>query len=459
MRKIILLLLVAISCSIYAQDYYRNLFEKGKEWNWSNVWDMEFHGTYFFDRDTLLGGKECQVFSREYVNRMTASKMKKDSGIFYEEDGKVYRWDAAGESFSLYYDFTAELGDTIRWGNSPVRLLEVTCVDSVELRGQKLRRLTFKNLTDAPDSQKGAFTGQWIEGIGGDLGFLSYPYIPPNDGYRFMDCLYDGKVICDCNLFTDTTIVYDKRMLSYDPCCVSALSGGGTSYGKEVVVRTGMEQSMIMQSGERRSRFTTFDVMLYGSGEENTAPETMEMKLYEQKGKIYVVQPFYQNYILHVFPDVGEPYTHLGIPPESVLLYDFTLEAGDRYPCRGEVYVWETGTMTARDGLERRTMVLTNGLVLIEGIGCVNSPLGLFGYQNQTGAANEVPAACMEFFGKDGLEGSPLYLPGDVQLLSVGDMVKELRTGCPAIYDLQGRQLVSPPEKGLYVRDGKKYVK
>lgn len=35
------------------------------------------------------------------------------------------------------------------------------------------------------------------------------------------------------------------------------------------------------------------------------------------------------------------------------------------------------------------------------------------------------PAACMEFFGKDGLEGSPLYLRGDVQLLPVGDMVRE----------------------------------
>jgi hypothetical protein len=27
------------------------------------------------------------------------------------------------------------------------------------------------------------------------------------------------------------------------------------------------------------------------------------------------------------------------------------------------------------------------------------------------------------------------------------------------LYDLQGRRLASPPEKGVYIQDGKKYVK
>ena len=458
MRKL-LIFLVLISLSARAQDYYKTLLVEGKTWNLANVWDMEFYSSYFLDRDTVLGGKECHVLSYEYVNWVSTSKRKKDFGIFYEEEGKVYRWNPDGESFSLYYDFTANPGDTIQWGSSPVRLLEVTAVDSVTLRGNVLRRLTFRNLTDTMDTQRGEFTGQWIEGVGSEMGVLSYPYVPPTDSYRFLDCQYEGKTLYDYSLFTDTVTAYDKRMLSYDPSFVCSLSGEGTTYSKEVVVRKGMEQSMIMRTNEQRSRFTTFDVALYGSDEEHAAPDSMEMKLYERRGKVYVVQPNYQNYIQRLFPNIREPYTHLGIPPESVLLYDFTLEAGDQYPCVGDVYVKETGTMTSRDGIERKTMVLTNGLVIIEGIGCINSPLGVFGYQNQTTDVGGASAIGMEFFGKDGLYGEPIYQSGDCQELSLRNAIKSLTTITPSIHDLQGRRLASPPDKGVYILDGKKYVK
>ncbi len=458
MRKL-LILLVLISLSTRAQNYYKTLLVEGKTWNLAHVKDMKFKGSYFLDRDTVLGGKECHVISHEYVNFITTSKKKKDDGIFYEEEGKVYAWDNTNESFTIYFDFTASTGDTIRWGRSPVRLLEVTNVDSVSLRGNVLRRLTFRNLTDTLDTQRGVFTGQWIEGMGSDWGVLCFPYELSDDGYRFLDCQYEGKTLYDYSLFTDTVTAYDKRMLSYDPSFVCSLSGEGTAYSKEVVVRTGMEQSMIMRSNEQRSRFTTFDVAIYRSDEESAAPDSMEMKLYERRGKVYVVQPNYQNYIQRLFPNIREPYTHLGIPPESVLLYDFTLETGDQYPCRGEVYVKETGTMTSRDGIERKTMVLTNGLVIIEGIGCINSPLGVFGYQNQTTDVGGSSAIGMESFSKDGLDGEPIYQSGDCQELSLRNTINSSITKTPSIHDLQGRRLASPLEKGVYIQDGKKYVK
>jgi len=34
-----------------------------------------------------------------------------------------------------------------------------------------------------------------------------------------------------------------------------------------------------------------------------------------------------------------------------------------------------------------------------------------------------------------------------------------LTTITPSIHDLQGRRLASPPDKGVYILDGKKYVK
>ena len=461
MRKL-LIILVLISCSASAQDCYKDLLVKEKTWNLSNVWDLKFYGSYFLDRDTVLGGKQCRVLCYEYVNSANSSKRKKDYGVFYEEGGKVYRYENDDESFSLYYDFTADVGDTIQWGRSPFRLLEVTAVDSVMLRGNILRRLTFKNLTDAPDPYRGEFTGQWIEGLGSDMGFLCFPYVPPSDGYRLMDCLYEGRVLYDIGLFIDSETEYERRMLSYAPSSVCSLAGEGTPYSKEAVVRKGMTQAYIMDSDESRKLFTTFDVLLYGDGQEDSEPDSLTMVLYESKGKVTMQQTYYQEYMDRVFPGISKPYVHNKFMfPGFILLYDFTLDVGDQYPCSGEVYVKETGTMTTRDGIVRKTMVLTNGLIIIEGIGCINSPLGIFGYQNQTTEVEGSVVLGMEFSGKDGLDGEPVYKYGDYLDLSVRNMGKSRiqTTDCPSIHDLQGRRLASPPNKGVYIQDGKKYVK
>ncbi len=187
-----------------------------------------------------------------------------------------------------------------------------------------------------------------------------------------------------------------------------------------------------------------------------------ELALYEKGGRVFLADSHYDDYMHDIHPKISSHYkTREGrITYYHILLYDFTLGVGDRYPCKGEVYVRETGTLTTRDGISRKTLLLTNGLVIVEGIGCINSPLGLFAYQNiEEGQALDAKATLASFgyVNKDGGIDS-VYENGDMALDNIfpyqkGDILTK------AIHDLSGRQLNAIPQKGIFIKDGRKYVK
>ena len=59
----------------------------------------------------------------------------------------------------------------------------------------------------------------------------------------------------------------------------------------------------------------------------------------------------------------------------EILLYDFTVGVGDRYPASetcAPIYVSDVETVTTLDGKERKLITLDNGLQLLEGLGCLN---------------------------------------------------------------------------------------
>ena len=66
----------------------------------------------------------------------------------------------------------------------------------------------------------------------------------------------------------------------------------------------------------------------------------------------------------------------------EVLLYDFTLKVGDRYPCKGDVKVQSVEMVTTRDSVERRLLCLSNGQKILENVGCISAGGELLGYQN-----------------------------------------------------------------------------
>ncbi len=115
-------------------------------------------------------------------------------------------------------------------------------------------------------------------------------------------------------------------------------------------------------------------------------------------GRILTNRQDYMNYLANKYSDDSEEHRYryrvsfgdaAYVPYHQtddgeIILYDFNMKVGDRYrhvDGYDDVYVTETGNVTLTDGNHKK-LTLNNGLVLIEGIGCINSPGMLFDYLN-----------------------------------------------------------------------------
>ena len=212
----------------------------------------------------------------------------------------------------------------------------------------------------------------------------------------------------------------------------------------------------------------------------------MFIAIREEQGKVYAVKEQYIDLLKALFPPdlpyyvAPEDYYMSEADDENeVLLYDFTLEEGQRYPCIGEVYVATVSSLTTQDGLTRKVMMLTNGAVLVEGIGCVNSIGGIIVYQNYEvismdlsggdGSGKEAYArlsscytrddAGFHFQYRDEVDGQFLNTLTAIRDLpaqsSAGDSYKSsiFNPQSSIYFDLSGRRLSAPPAKGMYIED------
>ena len=217
--------------------------------------------------------------------------------------------------------------------------------------------------------------------------------------------------------------------------------------------------------------------------------EVMYLDVREERGKVYAIKEQYYNLLKELYPQEYSPY----VSPEDfylpeaeddneVLLYDFTLEEGQKYPYIGKVHVSNVSSLTTQDGHTRKIMTLSNGAVLIEGVGCVNSIGGIIVYQNldvisqdlSNGEDNGkmVYARLSSCFTRDN-EGIHYRYTYEKDGLFLNDIENTIRN-LPAqpsfkdshkssilhpqssiYYDLSGRRLSAPPAKGMYIEDGR----
>ena len=100
----------------------------------------------------------------------------------------------------------------------------------------------------------------------------------------------------------------------------------------------------------------------------------------DEKGRIYVDKEEYLNlmtgdsYWSYVGRSDSLPYETT--PDGELVLYDFNKNAGEVYckmPDESELTVTKVDTLKTEDGVSRRRLTLSNGLDLIEGVGCTNS--------------------------------------------------------------------------------------
>ncbi len=456
MMKRLLLFLALIPGLLPAQDIYSDMLADGKTWSFIR-WPYGNTHLEGMRGDTIVNGMVCRKYG--YVNDDGTLSC---TAVFRQEGDKVYVKYPRSNDFSLAYDFGMSVGDTMEIDGARI---VVTGKDTVTARGHELLRVSFK-VTEFDDGNgwapvEGNFGGSWIEGVGGNKGPVSEIPLPGLAGnYDMMlDITFGDEIICDSYIFQGQ--VYEKMMLSCKP---------EWTYSKQVwdedegewrepmechAMKTGMElpspknfpyTAITIEEGENSK-------LLLRNGD---------------KGQVLAEKASYLEYMSKAFPGMDDVFTELAYYPLDIVLYDFALEVGERYPCKGEVYVSGVSHMTTRDSVSRKVLFLSNGLEIVEGIGCLNSPGGPFAYQNFSGS-EPMRAVGLEQENRDALAASllslrkygdgtdPIYVKGD-ELASIRQKPMTKKDN-GKLYDLSGRRLALPSPHGVYIRNGRKYVR
>ncbi len=181
--------------------------------------------------------------------------------------------------------------------------------------------------------------------------------------------------------------------------------------------------------------------------------------LREAEGKVYSLKDDYISVMKETYEtEMTDVYLEENGDTE-VLLYDFTLDVGHRYPCKGDITVATVEELTTRDGIVRRMLHLSNGLILIEGIGCINSWGEIFGYQNFNPATNANGNVYNSVLSRFSFDENIIYCKGD-EVLSLSYLeTHETKSNTKNIYDLSGRRIKNGElHKGVYIQNGKKFV-
>ena len=209
----------------------------------------------------------------------------------------------------------------------------------------------------------------------------------------------------------------------------------------------------------------------------------------QQDGKIYAIKEQYLEYMKSLYPEIEDFYLGPAEDKNEVLLYDFTLNVGDTYPCADGATVTKMGVFSEVEGKERKIFHLSNGIIIIEDIGCVNSLGTLIAYQHTEriteGFAKRRPTSRTTWEWQDYMHQALLtFIENEGHYIFITDYIEAEdfnyfvidNIATPQIvnskslngqwYDLSGRRISvssasSVPSvlpKGVYIRDGKKVV-
>ena len=184
------------------------------------------------------------------------------------------------------------------------------------------------------------------------------------------------------------------------------------------------------------------------------------ISLREETGRVFVPKEQYIKLLGTIYPDITEPYLSHAATEDELLLYDFTLHEGDLYPCLNQPQITKITSFKTLDNITRNVFYLSNGLIIVEGIGCINSLGTLVLYQNQTIEYVEENTRILSEL----IEYGPLiepYIINNIYDYNVGVAPIQqksfaLESATPStIFDLQGRPVSGHPQRGLYIQGGR----
>ena len=429
------------------------LLQEGKVWNYVLHYvtqDFQFmtcESQTWIDGDTIIDGRPCY---RVCTTDCYESGAEQSVRYMYEEDGRVYQM--ASHSAIILYDFsldeTTGLTDDILHSGWCPEDCQVSKTDTVFVKGHYRKRIHFSWADWC-----------WVEGIGSTAN-LNQPFgNPVSDGkrYEFVSCYMDGACLFEKDDFNAPGVT-DGIQNSYLPMLQD---------GKKWVTTIG-----------------TYSYTHYIEGDTLIGGNTWK--------KVYA-----NNYDQPVFSYYGairqEGEMVYGIAAEQdepLLLYDFGLNVGDiLYWVEKQLpggkpkiyYISKSAVLgvghkiTVEDidtiqvnGQELRRITLKSMYIIkapptssgsatafnpyyvwVEGIGCEG---GLFVSGRKI--MDDCELYCM-------MNDSVIFEYEDFHLPGVTDGIQKYEQAVSQggeIFDLQGRRLQAAPAKGLYIRDGKKYL-
>jgi len=154
------------------QVAYRPFVEEGKVWkvggkdSGNPVQRVDY---YYFDGDTIINGKTCkQMMCQRYVNPdypnyeyLSQQPSLSKVGAWYEEDKKVYTYDAINNQFKLVYDFSPDTNDTLL-----IDYYYQCLIGPKQTGGLKGFKGVYRDIMCFGDGAP-YYNTTWLEGVGG----------------------------------------------------------------------------------------------------------------------------------------------------------------------------------------------------------------------------------------------------------------------------------------------------
>ena len=213
--KVLLLLSLAVAGTAKAQDY-EPIIQEGNEWHTLDVivnpgFPPNHHYStliHWISDDTLVDGirytKVLETRNGEGTPRLAA--------LLREENGNV--WKRESSTDLLLYDFTAQVGDTVRFGD----FAESFVVDSIsfeQIGGVDRKKIWFGLEYDITGEPYAIET--WTEGIGSDMGLLFSGWFYATGGYYQALCFHQNGELLWQNEYYGTCMIDAVEEMDISP--------------------------------------------------------------------------------------------------------------------------------------------------------------------------------------------------------------------------------------------------
>ena len=196
---------------------YRPFIEEGKVWKvgYGSRSPIQFVDYYYFDGDTIINGKTCkQMMRQRYVSpdyedygAISQLPLLSYVGAYFEEDQKVYYYNASSKQLKLWYDFSLDAYGTVKINNYGPYVVGPRQTGGIKgFKGVYRDVMRYSN-------EEYYHNNTWLEGVGSIEGpiFSVYYGKEGHGGAFLMSCTVGDEVIYLNDEFEDGATPAEAR--------------------------------------------------------------------------------------------------------------------------------------------------------------------------------------------------------------------------------------------------------